>query len=473
MKAKHIASSVLMLVIGIGCTKKSEEANVEGEAKVLGKAEADGEASAAVKLAALVPRLGGSLIALGKHHLELAIHENGLVSGLLYSADGKVVSEPKAKIDVLLQAESDAKPKVELTWDDKAARFTGKADAEANLLPKPVAVSAKLDGKAEKATLSEYALLPEPSYGGTVLSNGAFKTELIARPDGQLQAFVTDEQGAAVEGDAKASLNANFGGKASPDVKLAWDEKHGCFLGKAHAKTKIEGQPLRLALDLGGKSHVGGLAKLGVTADAKHEGAVVVAGEVPVEIAVNGDFVEAHVLDADARAEAKGDLDVKLLAGADAKQELALQWHAPSACYRAKLDGKLDLRTTPVRVHLVRAGRLHAGAALSLNAVANTRLDADAKLAANADLGAKVPDVKADAKLKGAGKANLDAAADARAKAKTEANAKANAAAKVDAKASVPAPKVNVKKSVNAEAGSDAKGSAKAGFKAGFSLGTK
>lgn len=476
MQTKHIASGVLMLMIGIGCSKQEpERAKAEGEAKVLGKAEADGEASVKAKLASLVPRLGGSLLALGEHQLELAIHENGLVEGLLFSADGKVDARPKAKIDVELQAEGDAKPKVELTWDEKTARFTGNTGAEAALVAKPVNVSAKLEGKAQKATLSEYALLPEPSFGGTVLANGAFKTELIARPDGQLQAFVTDEKGAKVKGDRKASLRANFGAKAEPDVKLEWDDKHACFLGKARAGANIGGKPLRLALDIGGKSHVGGLAKLAVTADAKHDGSVVVAGDLPVELAVNGNFVEAHVFDAKGEADTKGDLDVKLFADAEGGKELALKWDAPSACYRAKLDGKLDLEATPIRIQLIRAGRLHAGAALSLKAANNARLGADAKLAANADIGVDVPDVKADAKLNA--KAGLDAAALAKAKAKAQADAKAkaaaNAKANIKAKANVPAPKVKVQKSVEAKAGSDGKGTAKAGFKAGFSLGTK
>jgi hypothetical protein len=477
MKAKHIASGVLVLVIGIGCSKKSEESKVEaeGEAKVLGEAKADGEASMKATLASLVPRLGGSLLALGKQHLELAIHENGLVSGLLFSADGNVVAEPKAKIEVELQAEGDAKPKVELTWDEKTARYTGNANAEATLVPKPVKVSAQLGGKTEKATLSEYALLPEPSFGGTVLSNGGFKTELIARPDGELQAFVTDSKGAQVKGSAKASLKANFGGKAAPDVKLAWDEPRACFVGKAHAGTRIEGQPLKLALEIDGQSHLGGLAQLAVTADAKHDGAVVIAGDLPVELAVNGDFVEAHVLDVNGEADAKGDFDVKLFAGADGDTELALKWYAPSACYRAKLEGKLDLDTTPLRVHLVRAGQLHAGAALSLKAVSGARRGADAQLAANADVGAELPDVKAKAELKG--KAGLATAANAKAKAQADARARADAnakaAANLKAKANVVPPKVDVKKSVKASASSDSKGSAKAGLKAGFSLGTK
>jgi colicin import membrane protein len=201
------------------------------------------------------------------------------------------------------------------------------------------------------------------------------------------------------------------------------------------------------------------------------------------------DFLEAHVFDASGKAHAKGDLELRAFAGAEAfagakaRKDLAFSWHAPGACYRAKLDAKLDLFSQPIRIELVNHGRLHAGAALSLNAVRSARLDADAKLAADAKLGAdakltaaaKLPEIKARANLASGAKAKLDAAADAKAKAALDAKAKADAASKLSAKATVaiPKPKVEVKKSASANADTSKEGSAQAGVKAGFSLGTK
>jgi hypothetical protein len=101
-----------------------------------------------------------------------------------------------------------------------------------------VAVTAKLGAKSEQGNLTEYALLPTPRYGGTVLTAGKYQTELIAHPDGQLAAFVTTAEGAAVDADAKASLEASVG--ADQAVKLAWSPAHACFLGTLDPKVKLE-----------------------------------------------------------------------------------------------------------------------------------------------------------------------------------------------------------------------------------------
>jgi hypothetical protein len=329
--------------------------------------------------------------------------------------------------------------------------------------------------------------LPAPEFGGTVLSAGTYKTELIGRPDGQLQAFVTDRAGAKVDADASAKLKARVGADAAEQVEFRWDPGHACFVGKLEKGAKFEGRPLSVVLDAGGKSHVGGVAQLPLSVEVAPEAAVVVAGDFPVELRSKAGFVEARVFDASGKAQAGGDLDLKLSAGADLKANpaLSLKWHAPCACYRAKLAAKLDLFAEPIKVRLFQNGRWHAGAAASLKLAQQARLNADAKLdtearlAGDAKLDAKLPNPTA--KLNANANANLGAAANAKAKAKADmdaaakaaadAKAKAKAKAVANAKVTVPKPKVEVKKS--ASASTDNKGSAQAGFKGGFSLGTK
>jgi len=480
MTTKHIMLGALILGMTAGCNKEPTESSASKEPEV--QAAATAEASLAAKLQAAIPRLGGSILALGDHQLELAIHQSGLIEALLFDSSGKLVSEPETKsLAVDLQAKGDADPKVALTWDQAQARFVGQADAKAELVPEPVAVTAKIGAKSEQGKLTDYALLPTPRYGGTVLTAGKYQTELIAHPNGELAAFVTDAEGAAINADAKADLEASVG--ANPAVKLAWSPERACFLGTLDPKIKLEQNPIKLALNADGKTHIGGLAELAVTAQGAHDGSVVVAGEFPVELKVTGEFLEAHVFDASGKASADAELGLKALVGAKAERELELAWHAPCACYRAKVDAGLHLGTSPIQLHVTQNGRAFMGGALSLQAAHDANLGAKAKLGAGAELGAEAPELDAKAAL--AAKAKLDAAADAKAKADAEAKAKAslaakaaadaNAAAKAKLDVQVPKPTVSVTKSASASAGvnkqAEAKAGAKAGVGASFSLG--
>lgn len=480
MTTKHIMLAALILGMTAGCNKEPTQSSDSKEPEV--QAAATAETSLAAKLQAAIPRLGGSILVIGDHQLELAIHQSGLTEALLYDSSGKLVSEPETKsLAVELQAKGDADPKVALTWDPAQARFVGQADAKAELVPEPVAVTAKIGAKSEQGKLTDYALLPTPRYGGTVLTAGKYQTELIAHPNGELAAFVTNAQGAAINADAKADLEASVG--ANPAVKLEWSPERACFLGTLDSKVKLEQTPIKLALNADGKTHIGGLAELAVTAQAAHDGAVVVAGEFPVELKLNGDFLEAHVFDASGKASADAELGLKATLGANAERELALAWHAPCACYRAKVDAGLHLGQSPIQLELTQKGRAFMGGALSLQAAHDVNLGLKAKLGADAELGAEAPELDAKGAL--AAKAKLDAAADAKAKADAEAKAKASAAAKAAADANaaakakldvqVPKPTVSVNKSASASAGvnkqAEAKAGAKAGVGASFSLG--
>jgi hypothetical protein len=161
----------------------------------------------------------------------------------------------------------------------------------------------------------------------------------------------------------------------------------------------------------------------------------------------------------DAQGKAVANADVRLALAAGGRGDLRLAWDAPSASYRAKIDGALDIATQPLRIDIRADGRAHIGGI--------GRLDADAKLLAKAGAAADVKgNAGADAKL-------AVKAPEANAKAKlnksTAAEARLNVAAP---KVNVAAPKVNVaapKVKAETNKGASASGSAKLGF----SLGSK
>jgi hypothetical protein len=454
-------------------------AGVEGAAPVAAEA-AQTDPEARTDATAPRPELGGKLALVGDHHVELAVHETGDVRALVFDGEGKRVSEPESVgLVARLRAEGGAKPEVELRWDEKRDCFHGSTGAKARLVSEPASVSLTLGGKTATAELAEYALLEEPRFGGTVLGAGRYSAELVARPDGEVLAFVSDVNGASV--DAAAHAKCRFSGKRQRELELSWDGPRACFSGKLDAGAKLEPGPVELTLVRDGKASVGGLARVALTPAAAHEGSVIVAGDFGVELVAAGDAVAVYVFDASGNAHTGGDIDVKL--GVGAGSEVACRWDAPSASYRGKLSGKLDLAAQPMRIALSAGGRSHFGAAQSLKAVAS--LGAGAELAgdvkAGAAAGAKLdiepPSVKAKAGASLAAGAN--AAAKAKADAAAAAKAKADAAVKAQAAAKVNVPKPAVKVSVNKEAssGDTAKTGTstglKAGAKAGISFGSQ
>ncbi len=447
---------VSALALSVGCKTKEvskEEVKVEAKVKPATESEAKVSASAEVR-----PRIGGSLVQVGKNTVEFVAFTDGRVEALVFDEKAKLVAKPEAlKLSAKLHAEAEAEPKVELAWDTKRKCFAG--DAKAKLEAKPIELHLEIAGATSSAKLSKYVLLDAPRYGGTVLALGEFGAEVFARPSGELQVFVTTADGASFAGGANTELTAKVQTAAgsAADVVLAFDAPRASFVGHLDGGAKLVPGPLELKMELGGKLHLGGIEKLSLAAEAAHGGRVIVAGDSAVELVAKGDTVLAYVLDANAKAHAKGDLDLKL--SLDAGKEAALEWDAALGAYTAKLSAGWDLK--PIRLALIADGKLCMGAAQSLKA--DAELSADAKLAADAKL-------DADAKLGASAKAAVPKVT-AKLKASETAAAKAGAQAKAAAKLSVPKPsvKVQVKKSAKTSGSTGAK----AGAKAGFSFGTK
>jgi hypothetical protein len=391
--------------------------------------------------AAVEAQMGGQVLAVGDHQVELKLFLDGYAEALVFDAQGKAIEKPEdAKVVVHTFAKGDAKQDIDLAWRPPMARFAADGAAKAELDAKPVDVELKLAGdKNASAKLDGAVLLVGPELGGTLAVAGDHGIEVIADADGKVEALVHDRAGARVRGDADAKLEVELSGADGKlhAVTCTWNEASARFVGRADAGVKLAAGPAKLGL--AGKASAK-LPKLALRGKAKADGRVIVAGDFSVELVADGDVLVAHAFDASGAAHAKGDLDlsVKLGAGAFVK----LEWDAPSLSYRAKISGDLDLDVQPIVVSIKASGKAHVGASFKAKANAN----ANAKL--------DVPDVK--------GKADL--AAKANAKAKAGAKASVNAP-----KIKVSTPKVSVKKSASASAGTGAKGKASAGF----SIGTK
>jgi hypothetical protein len=424
-------------------------------------AEAKGDAKVDAKAAIGRPRIGGTVAAAGDFSVEVALHEKGLVEAIVSDAQARLVSEG-VKLSAILRTKGGATENVALSFVAPRGRFEGRAKAGVELAPGPVDVALDVAGKAATCQLQAAVALPEPELGGSVLAAGAFSAELIAKTNGQIDAFVKDSAGADVKGDAAAAFRviASAKGGAREEIGLRFDGPRACFTGNAKAGVELVPGPIELVVDAKVGAGIGRLESVALEIEAAHGGQIVALGDYSVELVAKGPELRAFVLDASGKAHAAGDLDLKLFVGAGAGTALALKWDAPSLSYVGTVAGKANVALEPIRVSLVASGKAFTGAVASLDAAAKARgkLDVSAKLGGDAKL-------DADAKL-GAG-AKL--AADAKAKLDQSAKAGASIAKGASASVKVTPPKVSVKQSAGASA--KAGGGAKAS--AGISIGMK
>jgi hypothetical protein len=454
---------LLLVPLVLFAAHSAKVCDSEDKAKVDATASADVGASSAAaadaKVVVALPRIGGSVASAGKFSVELALHENGLVEGLVSDAAGRLVSDG-IKLSAAVRAKGGASENVQLAFSAPRGRFEGRAKAGVELAPGPVDATLEVAGKSHGCKLSVAALLPEPRLGGSMLAAGAYSAELFAKSDGEIDAFVKDSAGAAVNADAGAAFKvvASAKGGAREEIGLHFDAARACFTGKAKAGVELAPGPLELVVDAKVGAGVGRLESVALQVEAAHGGQVVAVGDFSVELVAKGKQLSAFVFDASGKAHAAGDLDLKLDVGAGAGSALALKWDAPSASYVGTVAANIDLSLQPLRVSLIAAGRAFAGAVASLDAAAKIRGKAAAKLDTTAKL---------DASAKLGGDTKLAAGA----KAKLDESAKASVSKGASASLKVTPPKVDVKQSAGAGASAKAGGGAKAS--GGISIGLK
>jgi hypothetical protein len=454
MKPTLIVIGTIALSLLAACASKDETTTTQSATPA---PESPNAAQGSAKASA-VAQIGGQVVLVGEHQVELKLFRDGYAEALIFDAQGKAIAKPEAaKLTAHAVAKGDAKKDIALAWQPPMARFAADGRAGAELEAKPVDIELAFDGaKAAHGTLDAAVLLVGPELGGTLVVAGEHGIEIVANADGRVDALVNDRFGVRVSGDANAKLEVELTGVDGKlhAMALAWDEARACFSGKADAGLKLAAGPAKLGL--AGKAKVS-LPNLALSAKAEHKGRVLVAGDYSVELVADGNTLIAYAFDASAKAYAKGDLDLSVRLGSNAFVKLT--WDAPSLSYRAKIEGDFDLDVQPIVLSLKAEGKAHVGASfrasakLDANANAKAKADVNAKAGGDAKLEAKAPEVKAKAGL----------TSNAKAGAKT--SAKANVQ---PPKVNVQAPKVNVQKSASSSSGG---GKAKAS--AGFSIGVK
>jgi hypothetical protein len=292
------------LSAGFGCHSEAPGANgAAGSAAVEAKAGADAQ------LVLVAPTLGGSVLAVGEHQVELAILENGLVQGLVYDAHGKAVAAAELpQVSVALRTKGGGRPSAALAWAAPHACLEGRAQLQAGLVAEPIDVTLQGAGRAT-ATLSDYAILPFARFGGSVLAVGPYAVELVVKPDLVL-AYVLDATG-KIAGAADWALQLQVGAAGGTKLDFKWDPARAGYSAALDGHLELSGEPLRLGLTAGGKAYLGAVQSLEALATARADARAQLAAGASAQL-------ETPKLDAQLRAGAQaiGNSKAKLSAGA-------------------------------------------------------------------------------------------------------------------------------------------------------------
>src|SRR5687767_11976281 len=104
---------MLALSLGISLSAslfacKSKEASPGGAASGSAEAPAAATGEGSLKAAGALPRIGGSVVAVGDHSVELKLYQSGSIEGIVTSAVGDLVSDG-ATLNVTAETEGGAR----------------------------------------------------------------------------------------------------------------------------------------------------------------------------------------------------------------------------------------------------------------------------------------------------------------------------------------------------------------------------
>lgn len=209
-----------LLLMAAGCSTE-ESSRKRDDVAVSATASASARAEGA-KLD-VAPVMGGSVVLVGGHPVELAVYADGRVDGLVYDERGQEVAADRVtELRVILNVVGAAKPRLDLAWDATAKRFRARAAATGELVAQPIDVTLALDGKSLTGLLETYTILPAldaqlQANAGAALAAPKLdaKTKLAAKP-------VADAKALA---DAKVKSSKPKAPSASADVRAKADAK--------------------------------------------------------------------------------------------------------------------------------------------------------------------------------------------------------------------------------------------------------
>lgn len=381
---RHLTALIVTFAAVVGC--KADGGDAPGSAT----AQSSGAAASGSTQVAAAPaeaRMGGQVVVVGAHNVELKLNERGLVEAWVFDASGKLVADAQTKLSLRQPTGSAA---VECAFDATSLRLVGRGRREARFTSAPIELELSLAGGASaKATLEAPVLLSGPRMSGALVAAGKYSVELAVDANGKIQALLRDAAGELVDGKQKLELKIGV-----VTVALAWDGA-AKFVGQAEAGVDFAAGPISILID---GNVAAKLPRLAIRAEAKHEGRLVAVGGYTLELVAEAGALIAYVFDVKGAAHAAGDLDISIQVGGAVHK---LAWDALTLVYRVAFDGDIEAELTAV----VKAGaEVYVGvspptvkARADIDLDAEPEVDVDAKAKAKVEATVPTPHVKAEA----------------------------------------------------------------------------
>jgi hypothetical protein len=261
---------------------------------------------------------------------------------------------------------------IALSWDAARARFVGRLEAGAKLVPGPIELTVAKGELGATGRVEFAALIAPPSIGGSIIAAGDYTIEVAPQADGQIDAIVRNAAGVAVQGGVELQARVRAGGELRP-VALQWDPALLRFRGKLEGDLKIEPGPIELALNAEGRLR---------------QGAIMAAAVVPaIAVDAKAEVKAGAAARADLKAKAKAEaqLAARLKAEAAAAQKAQAKAKAELAALKGKASGGANLAIKVPQPSV----NLKAGASGSADAKANSSAHTGANSAAQTSGAAK------------------------------------------------------------------------------------
>ncbi len=234
-----------------------------------------------------VPSHGGGILVAGSAAAEVAVEPEGVVHAYFVDAAGApVTGEIDGEASVLVAVEGAEPHRCRVRWDAGLGHHVGRVDAGVRVVPGPVELVVDVRGAAHRGRLERMAFLRPAAHGGQVAVAGEYTVEVVPKPDGFVDAYVVDVEGAPVT--EHASFTAHVGADLRP-VTMVWNAEAGCYRGEVGANVDVSVRPLEVVLVGRGRRHFGGVTV--VRPAARRGAAVEVVAEAPppprVEVRAN------------------------------------------------------------------------------------------------------------------------------------------------------------------------------------------
>ena len=203
--------------------------------------EVDGEThtgTAASVAAAPAPALGGTILVAGDMSAEIKTHADGTIDAYILDAGGALLEkDAEATISVKVKGSDDELHAVALAWSEEKGLWTGTftAEGDVTLVPGPMEFSVDIDGEADVGRVEEIAVATAPTHGGQIVVAGDFDVELVAKGEADLEAYVTNRAGAAVDADTNLTLVLD-----DKPVDFVWNAEASVFKPVAEATIDVD-----------------------------------------------------------------------------------------------------------------------------------------------------------------------------------------------------------------------------------------